>query len=116
LALTEGRQAVASASFDGTVRLWSTATSEPLVTMHGHEGRVVSVALDAGGRLVASAGVDGTVRIWEGASGTEQHALRADRSYERLDITDSDRVTEAQREALLALGAVDEAPGVRPLG
>jgi hypothetical protein len=36
--------------------------------------------------------------------------LRADRRYERLDITGLTGVTEAQRAALLALGAIEQAP------
>ncbi len=33
--------------------------------------------------------------------------LRGDRRYERLDITGLTGVTEAQRQAMLALGAVE---------
>jgi hypothetical protein len=33
--------------------------------------------------------------------------LRSDRRYERLDITGLTGITEAQRAALLALGAVE---------
>jgi hypothetical protein len=33
--------------------------------------------------------------------------LQVDRHYERLDITGLSGITEAQRQALIALGAVD---------
>jgi hypothetical protein len=36
--------------------------------------------------------------------------LRPDRRYERLDITDLSGITEAQRAALLALGAEQHSP------
>ena len=36
--------------------------------------------------------------------------LRADRRYERLDITGLTGVNEAQRATLLALGAIDQGP------
>jgi hypothetical protein len=39
--------------------------------------------------------------------------LRVDRRYERLDITGLSGVTEAQRTALLALGAVDRGTAPR---
>ena len=100
---------MASASFDGTIRLWETETGAHLATMEGHDGRVVGVALDADGRVAASAGADGTVRVWEARSGALRQTLRADRPYERLDITGLTGLTDAQHDALLVLGAVDRA-------
>jgi hypothetical protein len=35
--------------------------------------------------------------------------LRSDRLYERMNITGATRLTEAQRTALKALGAIEEA-------
>ena len=43
------------------------------------------------------------------SSGTCLRVLRAERRYERLDITALSGVTSAQRQALLALGAIDQA-------
>jgi WD40 repeat protein/transcriptional regulator with XRE-family HTH domain len=107
VSLTEDGRLLASASLDGTVRLWEADTGRLLVTMQGHDGRVCDVALDAGGYVAASAGVDGTVRVWAARSGDLRQTLRGDRRYERLDITGLTGVTDAQREALLALGAVE---------
>jgi hypothetical protein len=56
---------------------------------------------------VASGGDDGIVRLWDTSSGTLQRTLRAERRYEGLDITGLTGVTEAQRQALLALGATE---------
>jgi hypothetical protein len=47
------------------------------------------------------------VRLWEAGSGACLRVLRAERRYERMDITGLTGVTEAQRSALLALGAVE---------
>jgi WD40 repeat protein/transcriptional regulator with XRE-family HTH domain len=107
VALSQDSRRLVSASFDGTVRLWNVETAELLATMRGHDSRVTGVALSADGQVAASAGVDGTVRVWDTARGALRQTLLADRRYERLDITGLTGITAAQREALLALGAID---------
>jgi WD40 repeat protein len=68
------------------------------------------VALSGNGELVASGSEDGTVKLWAAHSGACLRTLRSDRHYQRLNITGLTGVTEAQRAALLALGAIEQAP------
>jgi len=105
---------VASGSYDGTVRLWEAEGGRALATLTGHAGGAWGVALSRDGRLVASGGVDGTVRLWNTSSGDLRRSLRPERRYEGLDITMLTGVTEAQRQALLALGAVERTGPPRP--
>ncbi|MEU1183147.1 helix-turn-helix domain-containing protein [Streptomyces sp. NPDC005820] len=58
-----GRQ-LASASSDGTVRLWDVVTRRGAGELVGHHGPVRSVAFSPDGRTLASAGSDATVRLW----------------------------------------------------
>jgi WD40 repeat protein len=101
---------LASGDQNGAVRLWAARSGQPLATLQGHTGLVYGVALSRDGHLVASGAGDGTVKVWEAGSGACLRTLRADRCYERLDITGLTGVTEAQRAALLALGAIERAP------
>jgi WD40 repeat protein/predicted ATPase/transcriptional regulator with XRE-family HTH domain/Tfp pilus assembly protein PilF len=110
VALSRDGRLLASGGYDRTVRLWEAAGGQLLSTLEGHTDGVWGVALSGDGQLVASGSDDGTVRLWEACSGACLHTLRADRRYERLDITGLIGVTDAQRAALLALGARDGQP------
>ena len=55
---------LASASWDGTVRVWCVDSGESLQELHGHSRWVSSVCFSPSGRLLASASSDGTVRLW----------------------------------------------------
>ena len=59
----DGRR-LASASKDGTVRLWDTDTGRELLRLSGHSDWVSTVAFGPGGRLLVSGSKDGTVRVW----------------------------------------------------
>ncbi|MGD1859339.1 MAG: hypothetical protein ACFB0E_05130 [Leptolyngbyaceae cyanobacterium] len=56
-------QTLASASEDGTVKLWDRSGRE-LQTLDGHTGRVWSVSFAPDGQTLASANGDGTVKLW----------------------------------------------------
>jgi WD40 repeat protein/transcriptional regulator with XRE-family HTH domain len=107
VALTVDGRLLASGSEDRTVKLWEVETGRLLASLEGHTGGILSVAVSRDGDLVVSGSVDGTVRLWDARSGVCLRTLRDERRYERMDITGLTGITEAQRGALLDLGALD---------
>ena len=108
IALSADGRLLASSSGNGTVRLWDASTGRSMATLQGHRSAVRGVALSADGRLLASGSWDGTVKLWDTQTGVNLRTLRPERRYERLNFTGLIGITDAQRQALLALGAVED--------
>ncbi|MEV7523509.1 hypothetical protein [Streptomyces sp. NPDC091371] len=68
LAFGPGGHLLASASWDGTARLWRVTGGRalwPLSVLHGHTKFVRSVAFSPDGRTLVTASEDTTVRVWD---------------------------------------------------
>ena len=66
---------LASGGFDGTIRLWDTATGEELRILRGHENQVLTVMFTPDSTLLVSNGDDETIRLWDVATGEEVDIL-----------------------------------------
>src|SRR5262249_50690439 len=62
-ALSPNDRRIATASADGTARIWDLKSGENRV-LAGHSGEVWATAFSPDGTRIASAGEDGTVRLW----------------------------------------------------
>ncbi|GAB4386648.1 MAG: NB-ARC domain-containing protein [Elainellaceae cyanobacterium] len=101
-------QILASSSADQTIKLWQPQTGQLLRTLEGHTDWVLSVAFHPQEERLASGSVDETVKLWEVQSGTCLKTLRAERPYEGMNIAGVSGLTEAQKAALVMLGAIED--------
>jgi WD40 repeat protein/serine/threonine protein kinase len=77
VAFSADGQHVASASVEGTVRVWNLKTGKEMVLpLLQHAGSVCGVAFSPDGRRLASAGGDWTVRLWDTTTWKSVHILR----------------------------------------
>ena len=60
---------LATASRDGTIKLWDVSSGRLLNTLAGHENIVFSVVWSPDGQHLASGSYDRSVRLWDAASG-----------------------------------------------
>lgn len=89
LALSPDRRSIASASWDGSVRLWPLGEGKPTV-LEGHRGNVNAVLFLPDGRLV-SAGYDGTIRFWR--EGREERVIEAGLPQNALALAGSEIIS-----------------------
>ncbi|BAZ49303.1 WD-40 repeat-containing protein [Nostoc sp. NIES-4103] len=107
ISLSQDGQTLVSGSADQTIKLWAVNTGKCLKTWRGHTSQVLSVALSPDGETLASSSADETIRLWNINTGECVQILRADRPYEKMNITKAVGLTQAQRAILKALGAVN---------
>jgi WD40 repeat protein len=103
-------KAFLSGSDDGTVRRWIADTGACDADVRTHQGAVWSLAVNSAEELVATAGDDGVIRLWQLPDLTQPefpHAFRSPRPYEGMNITGATGLTREQKNALVALGAIE---------
>ena len=96
-----------SAGSDGILRWWNPQNGQCSLSRQAHEGPVQSLRASPDGRLLASCGDDGAIQIWEMENGEHVETLRRDRPYERLNITGIKGLTDAQKQSLKMMGAIE---------
>src|SRR5262249_42518850 len=60
---------IATASADGTARLWDAQTGRQIAVFRGHGQEVVTAAFSPDGKRVVTASRDGTARLWNAETG-----------------------------------------------
>lgn len=75
VALAPGGRLAASASLDGTVKVWDVTNGQIQTTYTGHGGPVFAVAIASDDKTIASAGADNKVHVWE-VGAAKDYAVR----------------------------------------
>lgn len=91
---------------NGSIHWWDVTTGAEIAQHQSHLGWVRSLSVSPDGSLLLSSGEDGVIHVWEIERAACIRTLRLDRPYERMDIRHLTGISETQRAALVALGAV----------
>ncbi|GAP94297.1 WD40 domain-containing protein [Leptolyngbya sp. NIES-2104] len=96
-----------SGSYDQTLKLWDVEQETNIMTLQGHTSPIWSVMFDPSGRRIASGSEDGSIRLWDSHTGECLRVLTVDRPYEDMNISGTTGLTDAQKESLRVLGAIE---------
>jgi WD40 repeat protein/transcriptional regulator with XRE-family HTH domain len=99
---------VISGDSDGMLSWWDVQSGKCLLSRQAHQGTVRALRQSPDSTKLASCGDDGVIMLWDLSSGEHLQTLRRDRPYERLNITGIRGLTEAQKEMLYSLGAIED--------
>lgn len=105
---TPDGQVLISGSQDRTIRFWSVDTGECLKILQEHNNAVEAVVVSTDGKILVTGSRDETIKIWELETGECLKTLRSDRPYESMNLSRVTGLTTAQRQALKALGAIED--------
>ena len=108
LAFSPDGATLASGSVDCTICLWNVDKATLRAVLHGHTETVYKVIFSPDGTWLLSCSADGTIRFWDIQTGKCINTLRIDGPYAGMNITGTIGMTDAQKSALQALGAVNE--------
>ena len=114
VAWSQDSQRLFSGDMSGLIRCWDVEKGVNVQSWQAHQGWVRALAVSPDGLTLVSSGEDGVLHLWELANANHEplsaeptRTLRIDRPYERMNIRGLSGITEAQRAALFALGAME---------
>jgi len=108
LAIQPDGQRIASGGGDHPIRLLDSESGELYSLWHGHTHTIEALSFRPDGQLLASASWDETIRLWDVSSGTCLQTLRTPGPYSGMNISGVTGISEAQKAALKALGALEQ--------
>jgi WD40 repeat protein len=98
---------LATVSVDLSLQLWDLHTGQLRPALQGQTDLVTGVRYSPDSRYLYSGSRDGAIRVWDVQSGVCLNTLRAETPYAGMKITGVTGITETQKAALKALGAIE---------
>ena len=75
LAFSPDSQLLASASYDGTVRIWDLISAKAPMVLKGHTNRVEAIAFSPNGEILGTGSSDLSIRLWSCKTGQTTNVL-----------------------------------------
>lgn len=69
---------LATASFDGTAKVWDVKSGKLILDIDSHKGELTSIDYSPDGKFLATASLDGTAKIWDVTTGNQVHDFNED--------------------------------------
>jgi len=109
VAFSPDGQRLATASWDGTAKVWDTESGNELLTLRGHSLAVNGVAFSPDGKRLATASYDQTAKVWDAASGQELLTLKGHDSFVKSVAwsPDGKRLATASDDGTVQVYALD---------
>lgn len=93
--------------------VYNARTDKAIDNLTGHTSTLTSIVTNPVSSTIASSDVEGVVKLWDVTSGASLASSWVSGPYQGMNITGTTGLTRDQRQALIALGALDSA-GCRP--
>lgn len=100
-------------SKDGLLRWWNSQNNSYPHVQQGHQAWIYASCVSPDGTLLASCGSDGLIQLWNMHNASHRATLRSARPYEGLDVTDTQGLSDAQKDNLKLLGAFEQSMASR---
>ena len=94
-----------------SLALRDVGTGTVIHPLHGHSQTIYGLDWSPSEPILASSSSDGTIRLWDADTGACVQTLEPPGPYAGMNIAGTIGLSDTQRAALQALGAVEDMPG-----